>query len=219
MEIFWIKCDKTNIKEVFETIKNTNKPLKIYTPNPEITLAAKKDKEFKDILNSADMLLPDWIWLYLWYMILEEDSKKKAIIKIPYFIYKILFKKEDIYSKYWEKICGSDLTKMIIEDTNKNWWNIWIIDLYTKTDSKKIESQKLMPKILKEKYPNVNFTIVKYQEEKVDEIIKEFSDNKVEAIFSTLWMKKQEISIDKILPHTNAKVWLWIWGSIDYLIW
>ncbi len=33
----------------------------IYTPNPEIVMAAQKDKEFKEVLKSADILIPDGI--------------------------------------------------------------------------------------------------------------------------------------------------------------
>ncbi len=33
----------------------------IYTPNPEIVMAAQKDKEYMEVLKSADLLLPDGI--------------------------------------------------------------------------------------------------------------------------------------------------------------
>lgn len=33
----------------------------IYTPNPEMVMAAQKDKEFMDVLNSAELLIPDGI--------------------------------------------------------------------------------------------------------------------------------------------------------------
>lgn len=33
----------------------------IVTPNPEIVLMSRKDKEFRDILNNADMVIPDGI--------------------------------------------------------------------------------------------------------------------------------------------------------------
>jgi len=38
-----------------------DKPHTIFTPNPEIVLEARKNKAFKDILNSADLLIPDGI--------------------------------------------------------------------------------------------------------------------------------------------------------------
>ncbi len=37
------------------------KPHKIFTPNPEIVLECKKDEELKNIINSADLVLPDGI--------------------------------------------------------------------------------------------------------------------------------------------------------------
>ena len=37
----------------------------IVTPNPEILVAAQRDKEFKDILNNADLSIPDGVGLKL----------------------------------------------------------------------------------------------------------------------------------------------------------
>ena len=33
----------------------------VVTPNPEFVLAAEKDKEFQDVLNGADLVIPDGI--------------------------------------------------------------------------------------------------------------------------------------------------------------
>lgn len=219
MEIFWIKCFKTTETEIIDIIKKSNKPLKIFTPNPEIMLHSKKDKSFRECLIKADYLLPDWIWLYLAYQILEDNSHFLIILlKLPLFVFNLLFKKDKLYEKYWEKITWSHLTKKLLEEYNKIWWNIWILDLYTETDIKKIESQKLMPIKLKERYPNINFTIVRHQKENIKEEIETFNKNKCDVIFCSLWMVKQELAISKILPYTAAKAWLWIGWSLDYFI-
>ncbi|MCD7778047.1 MAG: WecB/TagA/CpsF family glycosyltransferase [Clostridiales bacterium] len=42
-----------NLKERKKTV--------IYTPNPEMVMAAQKDREFMQVLNSADLLIPDGI--------------------------------------------------------------------------------------------------------------------------------------------------------------
>ncbi|MCD8090504.1 MAG: WecB/TagA/CpsF family glycosyltransferase [Clostridiales bacterium] len=42
-----------NLKERKQTV--------IYTPNPEMVMAAQKDKKFMQVLNDADLLLPDGI--------------------------------------------------------------------------------------------------------------------------------------------------------------
>lgn len=40
---------------------NERKKTVIYTPNPEMVMAAQKDKEFMEVLNSADLLIPDGV--------------------------------------------------------------------------------------------------------------------------------------------------------------
>ena len=220
MQIFWIKCDNTSINEVIEKIENTKSPLKIYTPNPEILLRSTKNESFKNTLLNADLLLPDWIWLYVAYQALSDKNNKfLRTIKIPYYILNVLFNKKSLFKKYWTKIAWSDLTRILIEKYDKIWGNIAILDLSNDSDTKKVEAQKIMPKVLKEKYPNVNFTIIKYKEENFNNIVEEINKNGCEIVFCTLWMIKQEQLIEKILPLTNSKAGIWVWGSIDYLIW
>ena len=90
---------------------NTSKTNYIVTPNPEIILAAQKDDELKEILNNADLALPDGTGLKfasrfkikqtvtgtdIFLEILEKykDKKYKFIIN-----QKGLSSKEEIYKK------------------------------------------------------------------------------------------------------------------------
>lgn len=72
-EILGVKIDKINLEEVLEKIKKfvqSNQQYYIVTPNPEFLMAAQKDEEFKNILNKADLSLPDGVGLKLasWYL-------------------------------------------------------------------------------------------------------------------------------------------------------
>lgn len=49
----------SGLEEVVEWLKNGEKKYKIFTPNPEIITLAAKNPEFLQILNSADLALPD----------------------------------------------------------------------------------------------------------------------------------------------------------------
>ena len=62
IDILGIPVDKvTNAQalSLFEDFLNTDGLSFIATPNPEIILAAQKDKEVADVLRSADLKLPD----------------------------------------------------------------------------------------------------------------------------------------------------------------
>ena len=64
VSILGVKIDKINMDEALSKASSAmkrGKPCRVFTPNPEIIMMAKKDDGFLDILNNADMLLPDGI--------------------------------------------------------------------------------------------------------------------------------------------------------------
>ena len=59
-----IKVDNVTLKEAVERVEGfiaAGQPHLIVTPNPEIIVAAQKDKELREIINSADLRVPDGI--------------------------------------------------------------------------------------------------------------------------------------------------------------
>lgn len=65
-KIFDIPIDNVNMVEALKIAKEmleNSKQHKIFTLNPEILLLGKKDKNYKKILQSADLALPDGIGL------------------------------------------------------------------------------------------------------------------------------------------------------------
>lgn len=221
MKIFDIELVNVKYKDFFQKLVKFDKQNIIFTPNPEILLATKKDLEFRDFLKKADLLLPDWIGLYIAFQIL--DNKYWRIINtllLPYFFFNLFFKRKNLYKKYWEKICWSDLTKDLVEYAEKNNIKICIIDLYNPTDAKKVESQKIFPELLKNKFSKLDFDYFIYSPQDKENIIKQISASDSKMLFSTLWMKKQEESVIEIMwKAENIKVWLGIWSSFDYFIW
>lgn len=221
MKIFDIELDNLKYKDFFNDLVKFDKQNIIFTPNPEILLASKKDSEFRDLINKASSLLPDGTWLYIAYQILDNKFWKFInILLLPYFFFNLFFRKKYLYEKYGEKICGSDLTKDLVEYAGKNNIKVSIIDLYNPTDSKKVESQKVFPKLISKKFPKLNFDYFIYSPENKENIISEISKSDSKILFSTLWMKRQEESVIEIMKKAqNIKIWLGIWSSFDYFIW
>jgi len=50
----------------------------IFTPNPEIIMLAQKDREFKEILNNADLLLPDGIGVIIASRLLKKPLPERV---------------------------------------------------------------------------------------------------------------------------------------------
>lgn len=221
MQIFWIKLNKLKYKKFLNELLKLEKQNIVFTPNPEILLKTKSDNEFRELLNEATYLTPDWIWLYIAFQIL--DNKKWTIINtllLPYYFFNLFFRRKMLYKKYWDRICWSDLTKDIILNAQEKWISVTIIDLYSPNSKRKNHFQNNFKKLLKEKFPNLSFDYYIYNLDKKEEIINNISNSDSKILFSTLWMKKQEESIIEIMKKSkNIKLWLWIWSSFDYFVW
>ncbi|MDP5039092.1 MAG: hypothetical protein NWP80_01440, partial [Candidatus Gracilibacteria bacterium] len=186
IEIFGLKLSKLSYKDFFGSLVKFDKQNIIFTPNPEIMLNYMKDEEFKNILLKADYLLPDGIGLYLGAMILEEKNIFLRVLKLPYFIFKLFIGKKQLFEKYGDKICGSDLTKDLLDYSDKNNIKITIIDLYNPLDLNKIESQKSFRKNIEKIYKNLDFDYFFYDLSKKDKIIEEIKNSNSKILFSTL---------------------------------
>lgn len=221
MQVFWIKIDKLKYNELFEKIIKLETQNIVFTPNPEILLKTIKDKEFENLIKQANYNTSDWIGLYIAYQIIDNNYNKFInILLLPYFFFNLFFRRKFLYEKYGERICWSDLTKDLVQYSEKNNIKITIIDLYNPTDSKKVESQKMFSKLLKDKFKNLNFDYFIYEPSKKGEIIEYIKNSDSKIIFSTLWMKRQEESIIEIMQACkNIKIWLGIGSSFDYFIW
>lgn len=220
MKIFWIKIQNLKYKELLKKITKFEKQNIVFTPNPEILLKIKNDSEFKNILQKADFLTSDWIWLYIAYQILDNNFWKFInFLLLPYFFFNLFFRRKYLYEKYWERICWSDLTKDLLIYTEKNNIKITILDLYNPTDTKKVASQSIFKEKLQEKFPNLNFDYFIFNPEKKEEIFEKIKNSESKILFSTLGMKKQEENVLETMKNCeNIKIWLWVWSSFDYFI-
>lgn len=219
MQIFWLDLHETHYCDFFSKICKFKKKYAIFTPNPEILLTSLKDPEFKTMLQKADILIPDGIGLYLAAQIINEKRFFLSVIKLPYFIYRILFEQYSLSQEYGDKICGSDLTDDLLHFAEEKWIHITILDPHRPHDEAKQKAQKRFKKDLKNIFPKLKFDFYIYKEEEKKQIVKDIRDSKSTILFSTLWMKKQEQSILEIMKKCeNIKLWLGIGSSFDYFI-
>lgn len=210
MKIFWLYIDKLKYKDFLNEISKLETQNIVFTPNPEILLKTKSDPEFKSLVKQATYLTPDGIGLYIAFQILDWKNIFAAF-------YNLFFHKQDLYKKYGERICWSDLTKDLLYLAQEKNISVTILDLYNPTDTKKVASQELFSQKLKEVFPDLKFNYFIYNPEK-EVIIKEHIKNSdSQILFSTLGMKKQEKSVIEIMDYAkNIKLWLGIWSSFDY---
>lgn len=221
MNIFWLTLSKETRKNVLNKLLSFSGKSMVFTPNPEILLFAKKDREFLVMLQRANYLLPDGIWIFLAYQIMQ--SKKHILLDIlllPFYILKLFIQRKSLYLEYGEKICGSDLTLDILRFAEKNNEKIVIVDLYNPEDEKKVANQRVFREELLKKFPWLLFEVFIWEESKKEEILAAITTSSAKIVFSTLGMKKQEKNIIEIMEACPpVMVWLWVWSSFDYITW
>lgn len=218
MNIFWITFSQHKYANFLASITAFNTQNKVFTPNPEMLLSAYNDPIFKSTLEKADSIIPDGIWLYIAFQI--NNSPHSALIDcliLPFYFFNLFFRRKMLYKKYWERICGSDITKDLLVYAQKNNITLTIIDPYFPQDRKKCESQEKFTQQLSDIFPELKFDFYIYKPEQKDNIIKQIKNSQSKILFSTLWMKRQEESVVEIMDKCyNIKLWLWVWSSFDY---
>ena len=231
-KIFGIELYSKTYKELFEEITKFNTQNIVFTPNPEILLKTLKDEEFKNLLDKASYLTIDWIGMYIAFQIKSSPLvpllKEKGNINkfflflwnsflLPYFFFNLLFRRKWLYKKYWERICGSDLTSDLVVLAEKENIKITIIDPYYPKDLAKVKAQSTFREDLLKKFPKLNFDFFIYRSEDKDDIIEQIKNSDSKILFATLGMKKQEQAVAEIMEKCyNIKLWLGIGSSFDY---
>ncbi len=80
MNILGVKIDNLDIEEVLKRVNGfleSQKQHYIVTPNPEFLIKAQEDQKFKEILNQADISIPDGVGLIFASWFLNQPIKKR----------------------------------------------------------------------------------------------------------------------------------------------
>lgn len=220
MNLLWLDIYSGKYKTFLDLLKNPKWLTLVFTPNPEILVRASRDKEFLDILGKATYLTPDAHGLYVWAEIVKGRGYISSLIRV-------LFSKQKIIKKYGELIKGSDLTRDLFAYAETSWKAILMIDNYRITEprndfeKRKMEIQKSLLTLLKERYPDLSIHVFFDHEMSPDAIAHFIEINHIDYVFSCIGMKEQEkrlIEIFSYLSDTKPIVWVWVGSSVDYLL-
>ncbi|MDQ7023357.1 MAG: WecB/TagA/CpsF family glycosyltransferase [Candidatus Gracilibacteria bacterium] len=224
-KIFNTELYSKTYKELFGEITTFNTQNIVFTPNPEILLKTLEDDEFQDLLNKASYLTIDGIGMYVAFQIQDFFKNTTSIVKrglggvimLPYFFFNLFFRRNMLYKKYGERICGSDLTTDLVNYAEKENIKITIIDPYYPKDLAKVKSQRTFREKISTKFPKLDFDFFVYKPEDKNSIIEKIKNSDSKILFATLGMKKQEQAVVKIMDKCyNIKLGLGIGSSFDY---
>lgn len=187
-DIHGVMIDNVNMDEALEIVltmlkgKTANK---IFTPNAEIIMQANRNPELLNILNSAELVIPDGAGVILASRILKCRLK--------------------------EKVSGIDLVKEILKNTKKKPVSFFILG--GKPGIAEKASINILSDYPKAKI--MGFRNGYFEESEIPEIIKQINDSKAEILLVGLGAPKQEKWIHKYAGQLNSKVIMGIGGAID----
>ena len=223
INILGVQINKITYSQVLSKIQeflNSKEKHYIVTPNPEFVMTAQKDKEFKEILNKADIAIPDGIGL-LWAATLIKSKIKNQRLKLiriylRAFIYGLFL---ILYPKYCrkvlpERITGVDLIWKISKLCEQKNCSIFLLG------AKKGRALACALK-LKQKFPNLKITgtfsglAEPASDEKIRMII---NQTKPDILFVAFGAPKQEKWIARNLAHLETvKIAMGVGGAFDFI--
>lgn len=198
ISIFGTKVNNISLEEAKSIVKDFLKEDKlhiIYTPNTEIVMAAKDNKEIRDIINSGDLIIPDGIGL-----VYASRLKKKPLK---------------------ERVTGFDLSMEILHVANKEGYSLFLLggkEGVAQEAGKNIKKDYPNIKILGSHHGYFKGSHTGYKDSGEElKIIKEINRLKPDIIFVGLGFPKQEIWIDTNKDRLNCKIIIGNGGTMDIL--
>ncbi len=184
----------------------------IVTPNPEIVVEANKDNKYKDILNSADISIPDGIGI-IWasnYVLKRKRNFIKALVSIIY----LFFNKEQLFSILPERVTGVDLFEYICKHSTENKRKIFLLGAAPGVAEK-------VKQAMEKKYEGINIVGTYAGSPDIKEeqaIINRIDNSNAEILFVAYGAPKQEYWIKKNLYRIKQlKIAAGIGGSFDFI--
>ena len=190
IDVLGIRFDNVDMNEAVEKCKNFLKSDKgnlIVTPNPEIVMKAKDNEEFKNIINNAELVIPDGIGIV----------KAANVLGTP----------------LKERVAGFDLICNLLElgkDGNISFYFWGSPPTYAAEAKKKMEEKYPNIRIL-----GAHDGYFKPEEE--DAIVAEIKALKPDILLAGMGAPKQEKIINKYINDGFFKIGIGCGGSLDVL--
>jgi len=190
MEIMGVKVDSVTYPQALEKarkfIESGGKHY-IVTPNPEIIVTAQKDRQFKDILNKADLAVPDGIGL--------------------------IFAARFLGKSLPERVTGVDLLEGLVALAAEHGYNLFILGGGEGVAGKAaVELKKRYSKL-----KIAGTFSGRAEEEFDKETRAAFAGKKIDILAVGYGAPKQERWIARNLPLLNVKLAIGVGGAFDFL--
>ena len=190
VEIVGIQVDKVDFQEAQSKVKEfleSERLNMVFTPNSEILLDAVKDREFGDILNQAQLIIPDGIGVVI------ASKFYGAPLK--------------------ERVTGVDLTAKVLEFAAEKGSRVYLLG--ASQESVEGAAVKITDKYQGIKV--VGYRNGYFAEEEEAQIVEDIRQSQADVLLVALGAPKQEKFIYKYKDALGVKIAIGIGGGLDVL--
>lgn len=207
IDILGVEIDKISLNESLEKIEkwiwNPGKHY-VVTPNLEFILAAQKDNEFREILNKADLAIPDSSSLGLSYWLLKKSRLERAFLWPLFFL-----PKKQVMQ--FEVVPGIDLMEALCKLAAEKGFATGFLGGGDSVAKKAAEC-------LQKKYQNLKVAFAESGGQVNNgQLSSDFIVKPVDILFVAFGHIKQEKWIAENLDKIPVKLAMGVGGAFDYL--
>ncbi len=198
VNIFGVNINNITFNEASDIVKSFLKEDRLHTvitPNTEIVMAAKDHENIRNIVNSADLVIPDGIGL-----IYGSKIRKKPLK---------------------ERVTGFDLSMELLKIAEENGYSLYLLGGKPGISEKAAKNIKIKFPALNIKgyhhgyFKGTHLGMPGHEEEK--KVIEEINKLKPDVIFLGLGFPKQELWIEENKDKINSKIIIGNGGVMDIL--
>ncbi len=177
------------LREILDFMADSSleKKLVIFTPNPEFLVAAQKNAAFKDILNQADINIPDGYGLVCLSRLTGQEIE--------------------------ERVSGADLVEKLLEAGDEKGWTVGVAG----ARGGDLEESEILVKNLQSRYPGLKIYSLDNLKFKTCLPTGKISNLKFNMVLACQGMKKQEEWIIANKDKIDSRVFMGVGGSLDFL--
>ncbi len=198
-----------------------NKRGYIVTPNPEFLITAQKNSEFKNILNRADLSIPDGIGILWAAKFLSLKTSRLRLLKHLHAVFQLLYSGLSLifYPRYCrtiipERVAGSDLINNIFQLARNQKLKLYLLGAQPGI-------ARQAAQIIQNKYPGIEIAGTQSgspDKEYDNEICYVINKAKPDIIMIAYGAPKQELWINRNLSKlATAKVAIGVGGALDFI--
>lgn len=225
IDILGVKVDKIRQEEVIRRVEKwlleKESQHYIVTPNPEMVVAAQQDKKFKNILNKADIAIPDGIGLLWAAKFLSLEIRYQTLVRNLRIFWQFIYTQLSLifHPKYCrtvlpERVTGTDLVWKIAQLCEQKNCSIYLLGAIGNIS-------QLASKKLKQRFPNLKIAgaFAGSPKPEADEKSRAIINHaQPDILFVAYGHQKQEKWIDRNLPKLNSvKLAIGVGGAFDFI--